>query len=193
VQAYGYEHLLTLCNLEKVGLLRYQQGKSSWHAIKRHFNLLVEDGAAEQDISYAYSGYAPLSVRLVQMTKSKPNGWRSCSDALSLLWGPAQDMKQVADPGVMEDCLDPSQPTVVLVVFLGGVTYGEIAALRRLSELEGGKRKFLIATTEFLSTKKLFESMKNEQVFNQPPMEARKPKPETKRSGGGFGFGFGRG
>eukprot|EP00929_Paragymnodinium_shiwhaense_P067751 TRINITY_DN34067_c0_g1_i1.p1 TRINITY_DN34067_c0_g1~~TRINITY_DN34067_c0_g1_i1.p1 ORF type:complete len:672 (+),score=205.90 TRINITY_DN34067_c0_g1_i1:80-2017(+) len=193
VQAYGYEHLLTLCNLEKVGLLRYQQGKSSWPAVKRHFNLFVEDGAAETDVSYAYSGYAPLTVRLVQMTKSKPNGWRSCQDALSLLWGPAQVLKQVADPGVSEDALDPSQPQVVLVVFIGGVTYGEIAALRRLSEIEGGKRRFLIVTSEIISTKKLFESLKNEQVFNQPSLELRKQKQEAKKSSGGFGFGFGRG
>merc|ERR1712060_338644 len=95
LQSYGYEHLITLNNLDKVGLLRYQGNKSVWPNIKRYFNLFVEDNAAEKDICYAYSGYAPLSVRLVQMTKSRPGGWRACKDALSLLWGPAQDLRQV--------------------------------------------------------------------------------------------------
>mmetsp|Transcript_58470 Transcript_58470/g.163033 ORF Transcript_58470/g.163033 Transcript_58470/m.163033 type:complete len:644 (-) Transcript_58470:14-1945(-) len=194
IQSYGYEHLLTLCNLERVGLLRYHQGKSLWGGIKRHFNLFVEDSAAEKDICYAYSGYAPLSVRLVQMTKSRPGGWRSCQDALSLLWGPSQDLKQSTDLAVSEDAREANRPSVVLVVFLGGVTYGEIAALRRLSELEEGRRRFLVVTTEFTNAKKLFESMKCEQVFKQPPVEPRRPKPqEPKRTGGGFGMlGLGR-
>jgi hypothetical protein len=187
IQSYGYEHMLTLCNLEKCGLLRYQsQQKSLWPGIKRHFNLFVEEPGAEKDISYAYSGYAPLSVRLVQMTANRPNGWRSCQEALSLLWGPAQDLRQAVDAGSShgEDARLPGTPSVVLVVFLGGVTYGEIAALRRLSELEEGRRKFLILTTEFLNTKRFFESLRCEQVFKQPPVEERKAKaPETKRSG----------
>lgn len=188
VQAYGYEHMLTLCNLEKCGLLRYQQGKSLWAGIKRHFNLFVEDVAMERDISYAYSGYAPLSVRLVQMTKSRPNGWRSHQDALGLLWGPAQDLRQQAQAGAAAD-EDPSQPAVVLVVFLGGVTYGEIAALRRLGELEEGRRRFLILTTEIINSKKFFESLRCEQVFKQPPPESAKPvKPQEPKRTGAFGF-----
>merc|ERR1712050_550769 len=30
IRSYGYEHLLTLCNMERVGLLRPSQGKSVW-------------------------------------------------------------------------------------------------------------------------------------------------------------------
>eukprot|EP00927_Polykrikos_kofoidii_P066893 TRINITY_DN62452_c0_g1_i1.p1 TRINITY_DN62452_c0_g1~~TRINITY_DN62452_c0_g1_i1.p1 ORF type:complete len:688 (+),score=96.20 TRINITY_DN62452_c0_g1_i1:109-2064(+) len=196
VQTYGYEHLLTLCNLDRVGMLRYHQGKSLWPGIKRHFNLFVEDSAAERDLSYAYCGYAPLSARLVEFTKSRPNGWRSCQDALSLLWGPAQDLRQPAEPGTTEEPQDPNMPSVVLVCFLGGVTYGEIAALRRLSELEEGRRKFLIVTTEFINHKKLFESLRPEQVKQAPePVETKEAKtakaPEQKKPSGGFGF-FGR-
>jgi len=175
VQSYGYEHLLTLCNLEKVGLLLYHQGKSVWPSIKQKFNLFVEDGMAENDVSYAYSGYAPLSVRLVQKMRSLPKGWRSCQDALNLLHGPAQELQQPIDPALPER--DPNTPSVVLVCFLGGVTYGEIAALRRLSALEEGRRRFLIATTEFTNTKRFFDSLRCEQVFKQPPVEFRQERP----------------
>merc|ERR1712032_1069843 len=186
VQSYGYPQLLMLENLQRVGLLRYSQGKSSWDAIKRNFNLFVEDDKADQDISYVYSGYAPLSIRLLQMTRSLPKGWRSCGDALNLLYGPAQELQQSTEqpgappPIVPEPARDPNTPSIALVVFLGGVTYGEIAAVRKLSELEGGRRKFLILTTEFLNAKTLFDSLQCKEVSDQPPIEAKKQKPPEK-------------
>lgn len=182
VQAYGFEHLLTLCNAERLGLLRYQQGKSSWSSIKRQFNLFVEDTAAESDISYAYSGYAPLSVRLVQMTRSLPKGWRSCPEALSLLYGPAlqhPDQSMALPPET-----PGSAPSIVVVCFIGGVTYGEIAALRKLSEMEEGRRRFLVLTTEFINAKKFFSSIRCEQAFNHAP------EPEDRRASPSVGLGF---
>jgi len=184
LQSYGFEHMLTLANMERAGLLRYQHGKSGWSTIKRQFNLFVEDGAADQDISYAYSGYAPLSVRLVQMTRSQPKGWMSLRDALSLLHGPAQELQQPDSNSAKEQ--DGNKTSIVLVCFLGGVTSGEIAALRRLAELEDGRRRFLIMTTEFINSKKLFDSMRNEEVFKQAPVEG-KARPQE-RSLRGFGF-----
>jgi len=178
LQSYGFEHMLTLANMERAGLLRYQQGKSGWSTIKRQFNLFVEDGMADSDISYAYSGYAPLSVRLVQTTRTQP--WISLKDALSFLHGPAQELQQSTkrESGAQKS-------PVVLVCFLGGVTTGEIAALRRLSELEEGRRRFLIMTTEFINVKKLFESMRCEEVFQQAPVEGKMRPQERSR---GFGF-----
>lgn len=205
IQAFGYEHVLTLSNMEKVGVLRYAQGKSVYSSIKQKFTLFPEDAVAARDISYAYSGYAPLSARLVQMTSRQPSGWRSCQDALSLLWGPATDLQQQPSPhasgsvaehiGAMDDAAAQNQAVqagaVALVCFLGGVTYGEIAALRRLSELEGGRRKFLICTTEFMNSKKFFESLRCEQVLNKP-LDSKRPAvaSEHKKSGGGGLGGF---
>lgn len=189
IQSYGYEHLLTLMNMERTGILRYFQGKSVWSGIKKHFNLFVEDGHADRDISYAYSGYAPLSVRLVQNTKpamNQPSGWLTMEPALKLLAGPSRMLKQPMDPGTGEE--DSSQPKVCLVVFVGGVTYGEVAALRRLSELEEGRRKFLIMTTEFTNTKKFFESLRCEEVFKQPPVEVPKATVKQQEKSRGFGF-----
>merc|ERR1712113_396646 len=103
-------------------------------------------------------------------------------------YGPAQESHQPASPGTPStDSRDPSQPAVVLVCFLGGVTYGEIAALRRLSELEDGRRKFLVLTTEVINTKKFFESLRCEQVFNQPQVETRKVQAQPKSRGAGLG------
>lgn len=62
--------------------------------------LTVEDGSevAPRDISYVHSVYAPLSVRLAQHL-SKPGGWRSLSDVLSLLPGMTIDGTQNLPPG----------------------------------------------------------------------------------------------
>mmetsp|Transcript_88343 Transcript_88343/g.175657 ORF Transcript_88343/g.175657 Transcript_88343/m.175657 type:complete len:647 (-) Transcript_88343:209-2149(-) len=195
VRSYGFGHVLTLCNMEKVGMLNYHQGKSVWSGIKSKFNLLVEDTQAESDISYAYSGYAPLSVRLIQMTRSLPKGWRSCQDALSLLYGPAQELQQLPDGGAAAaEARDTGQPSTVLVVFLGGITHAEVAALRRLSQLEEGRRTFLVLTTEFLSAKRLFDSMQYDITPLAPPpgsgsagaQQPQQQQQEQRRTGFGF-------
>jgi len=47
----------------------------------------------------------------------------------------------------------------VLVYFLGGVTYAEIAAIRFLNShnMFGGRFKFVIATTSIISSKKCLQ------------------------------------
>jgi len=191
IQSYGYEHLLTLCNMERVGILRYQQGKTVWSSIKRQFNLFPEDANPARDMSYAYSGYAPLSVRLVEMTKKSPRGWRACQDALGLLYGPAQELQQQLDASeatranAAEQAAAQGRPSVTLVCFVGGLTYGEMAAIRKLSEMEEGRRRFLVLTTEMLSARKLFDSLRSEVVVNQVPLEEPRvrQRPEERRSG----------
>ncbi|KAM3698374.1 hypothetical protein ACB098_06G183900 [Castanea mollissima] len=75
LHSYGFEHMATLNNLEKAGLLRKQESKSNWLTIKRALQLVVEDTdtANPNDIAYVFSGYAPLSIRLVQ--HAVRSGW----------------------------------------------------------------------------------------------------------------------
>ena len=69
LQTYGFEHMLSLNNLEKAGLLKVQDARNPYASVKKTMKLIVEedpDAPAPEDISHVYSGYAPLSVRLVQ-------------------------------------------------------------------------------------------------------------------------------
>lgn len=50
------------------------------------------------DISYVYSGYAPLSVRLTQVL-ARP-GWRSIEEVLKMLPGPHFEERQQLPPGL---------------------------------------------------------------------------------------------
>ena len=69
LQTYGFEHMLSLNNLEKAGLLKVQDARNPYASVKKTMKLIVEedpDAPGPEDISHVYSGYAPLSVRLVQ-------------------------------------------------------------------------------------------------------------------------------
>ncbi|XP_013379301.1 vacuolar protein sorting-associated protein 33A-like [Lingula anatina] len=48
---------------------------------------------------------------------------------------------------------------VVLIFFLGGVTYAEIAALRFLSQQEDGPADYIIATTKLINGKTWLEAI----------------------------------
>lgn len=88
LQTYGYDYLPLLLNLNKVGLLtrdnsnskdqkelsREKELKKNGFGNVRKAMKLVDDDVDEmnpKDISYVYSGYAPLSIRLVQAIAQK--------------------------------------------------------------------------------------------------------------------------
>ncbi|XP_064935197.1 vacuolar protein-sorting-associated protein 33 homolog isoform X2 [Musa acuminata AAA Group] len=96
LHSYGFEHMPTLYNLEKAGLFKKQESKSNWLTIARALQLIVEDTetANPNDISYIFSGYAPLSIRLIQ--HAIRSGWRSIEEIMKLLPGPHVDLKRGA-------------------------------------------------------------------------------------------------
>eukprot|EP00916_Digyalum_oweni_P000771 GHVL01001504.1.p1 GENE.GHVL01001504.1~~GHVL01001504.1.p1 ORF type:complete len:426 (+),score=92.72 GHVL01001504.1:664-1941(+) len=171
VQVYGGEWQMDLMHLATVGALRCSEsGKCLWPAIMKGFNLHVPEEEAENDIAFVFSGYAPLTVRLVQMSHSTPQGWLDCQDLLNLLWGPAVAMTQKPSNAVEEKEVNylrneftETDPQVVLVFFVGGVSFAEIAALRRLSKIENNKRKFVICTTEIINFRILLNSLRESQ------------------------------
>ena len=81
LQGYGYQHVLTFTTLEKLQLLQSCTSITSSTSIRTNYATLrkspklIVDEVNEQnpdDIAYVYSGYAPLSVRLVQCVIQKP-------------------------------------------------------------------------------------------------------------------------
>lgn len=89
LHAYGPQHLLTLSNLAKMGLLTTRAPNTGYlnplsgpaagstmtdyGAIRKSLRLFLDevDEAEPKDMSYTFSGYAPLSVRLVQCALQK--------------------------------------------------------------------------------------------------------------------------
>lgn len=113
LQTYGFEYLPAFIHLEELNLLSRNSGvKAPFSMCRRPLRLVVDDvdESAPEDISYVYSGYAPVSVRLVQhaiglgatsgglvggiagagqrdRNGSVLNGWKGLDDVLQALPG----------------------------------------------------------------------------------------------------------
>ncbi|CAI9744345.1 sorting-associated 33A-like isoform X2 [Octopus vulgaris] len=164
IQTYGFQHLVTLTNLEKIGLLR-TQGQKTYLTIRKSLRLIVDDVNEQNptDIAHVYSGYAPLSIRLAQHL-AQP-GWRSITEVLKLLPGSTVEEVQqipVALRKRRSSVTSNHSQKVTLVFFLGGITYAEIAALRFLAQQDDGNvggTDYIIATTKLINGNSLLESV----------------------------------
>ncbi|XP_057427971.1 vacuolar protein-sorting-associated protein 33 homolog [Lotus japonicus] len=169
LHSYGFEHIATLNNLEKAGLFKKQDSKSNWLTIKRTLQLVVEDvdTANPSDIAYVFSGYAPLSIRLVQ--HAIRSGWRPVEETLKLLPGPHLETRRggfsnspsfdtLSGVSTSIAKVPDGRRALVLVVFVGGVTFAEISALRFLSSQESMAYDLIIATTKIVNGQTLLET-----------------------------------
>jgi len=151
VQTYGFQHIITISNLEKVGLIKRQETRSNWNTLKRNFQLINEDVNQRQpdDIAYAYAGYAPLSLRLLESLYT--TGWNT--DSVRSLAGDYYFMNYE-----IEEQSTKGKP-VVVVFFLGGVTFAEVAAIRYLNSRPDAQREYVIATTHLINSNSFLSSV----------------------------------
>mmetsp|Transcript_29628 Transcript_29628/g.52023 ORF Transcript_29628/g.52023 Transcript_29628/m.52023 type:complete len:615 (-) Transcript_29628:65-1909(-) len=166
IQSFGYQYMFTLQNLQSIGGIADINKRCQWPTIRKRFNLWTENVNLKQpkDISYVYAGYAPLSARIVEYSRDK-GGWGSThKDALELLPGPAYQttqhtaVKRSKSPRMGgSSSSEGKRLPVILVVFVGGVTYAEISAIRKLGQLY--KRRYIIATTNFTNGDKIVGAM----------------------------------
>ncbi|KAF2482502.1 Sec1-like protein [Neohortaea acidophila] len=195
LNAYGFQHMITLSNLETMGLLVPReshrgylnpisgsagQTATDWNTVRKNLILWTDEAkeAEPDDIAYVFSGYAPLSIRLLQCIFQKAQlyglanpgksnaaptgtGWKGFEDTLARIRGATVDVSQKgsdADASNARKTLRGNKegPKVNIVFFLGGVTYAEIAAVRFVSKQleESSGRKLVIATTGIVNGKK---------------------------------------
>jgi hypothetical protein len=161
VQSYGIESLLILNNLEKCGLFKRQgEGRKwNWKSVSSGLSLYREDimeqpeEKTRTDIHAVHSGYAPLSVSLIERAVADDGrGWNSISDILDSLPG---ERKEVHQKGAMD-----TQPgkKVVLVFYIGGITFAELSAIRYLNE-NSQDCEFIVATTKLINGDTFLESL----------------------------------
>ncbi|GAM27805.1 hypothetical protein SAMD00019534_109810 [Acytostelium subglobosum LB1] len=159
VQSYGCELILTLANLERIGLLKKQESRSTFPALRRDLNLITEEINENNptDMGYVYSGYTPLSCRLVQHA-IRPNGWKAIEETLRSLPGPTFEEVQPLPQGAMSNVKNDRKP-ITLVYFIGGVTFAEISALRFLSRQDQANRDFIVVTTKLINGDSLVDNL----------------------------------
>lgn len=183
LQGYGYQHLLTLHNLERFQMFLSRSSplasmipmtgasgpvgtKTNYTYLRKQLRLIVDEVNEQDpnDIAYVYSGYAPLSIRLVQCVLQKQyllsitrgngvtgaaspaasgaQGWRGFDEAVKHARGQTFDEVQKGeDKAVRARALlsGNGEKKTVFVVFVGGISFTEIAALRFIAKQEEGK------------------------------------------------------
>lgn len=166
VQVYGLNTWLTLCNLEKCGLLRSQQGSRQYAVLRKALHLTMDESEmTDEEKVYMSSKYTPLSVRLSEHI-AKNKGWTGIQDVLGTLPGPTVDELQTLQPRMArrnsissENSSSMENPRVILVFFVGGCTYQEISALRTMSQQEDSNVEFVILTTKLINGTTFLESL----------------------------------
>ncbi|KAL4508086.1 hypothetical protein ABPG72_021459 [Tetrahymena utriculariae] len=158
VHEYGFRHLITMMRLNQIGILNKQDGsKNYWPKLKENLKLVDDEVVIDnpQDPAYAFSGYCPLTVRLVEHALKRQT-WKHIAEYIKNVPG-KQDFPEPSKYSKLQN------KSAILVYFIGGVTYGEISAIRLLSKIT--KREIVVATTHITNSKKLIQSvMKNDVV-----------------------------
>lgn len=127
-------------------------------------------------MSYFYSGYCPLSARIVGWMMEPSPHWCTREEALRPLPGPlfwADDPPpRGADaaggrggpaPSIRERDVDADASSgdteVTLIYFIGGCTFAELSALRWLGSQLRPPRDFLVATTHMTSGDEIIQHL----------------------------------
>ena len=158
---YGYQNIILWNNLEKLNILKKRiHSKSIYEKISKKLDLMTDEinELEPEDTSFAYNGYCSIIVKLIEIGIKK--GWSEIKDILNILPGEYFFSKNE------NEIINPSEKKFILLVFIGGITYGEIAAIRFLNE-NMQFHKFIILTTSIINSKKFFESisLKNDNIF----------------------------
>ena len=198
LQAYGYQHLQTLHRLEKMELLQARTStgaiilptggsptglKTNYNHLRKALRLIVDEVNEQNpdDIAYVYSGYAPLSIRLVQCILQKPymvslikgipapaaaagnpsTGWLGFEEPVKSARGTTVNVVQKGDEKATrarQTLSGTSGVKTVFVFFLGGITFTEIAALRFIAKQEAGRRQIVICTTGIINGNRMMDA-----------------------------------
>ena len=207
VQMYGYQHILTLDALEKMELLQSRStstalllpaggasggtgSKTNYAYLRKELRLIFDDvnESDPDDIAYVYSGYAPLSIRIIQCILQKSylqllhrtplpltsssTGWQGFEDILKSTKGPTFNIAQKAYDEKAAKARTQLAGTAgwktVFVFFLGGITFTEIAALRFIGkqlEAAGERKRLMICTTGIISGRSIMEGVVEKASF----------------------------
>lgn len=176
-QSYGFEKMLSLHNLRKLHILMEQEAvltkplgnlaaamakRNTFQTLVKKLNLIPKSAEeinlkSPRDMSYVFSGaYSPLSCRLVEEILNR-DGLSGLEDVTKLLPGETFcSIRSRIPKGKPGSRPDYPAARVVMVFFLGGCTFSEIAALRILGREKG--YRFLIGTTCITNGQRMLES-----------------------------------
>ena len=168
---YGYQKIFLFRDLEMLGWLKEKQIIKNlkniidltYSQIYEKMNLVKERKQQKlevEDCSYVLSGFTPISLKIIE--SAVYGKWNTIIDVLRKMPGVTNfpnDESVISNPR--------KDINLMFIIFIGGVTYTEIEAIRFLNrkfneEHLNGKRKktqFIILTTAILNSKKILENL----------------------------------
>ena len=153
LNTYGYKNIFLWKNLEKIGVLKTQDNNLFYSTALADLNLIFSDVDVinPNDSSYAYGGYCPIIIRLIEKVFSQ--GWGTIKETIKKI--PGETNFPIDESELLNE---NEEIKYFLVVFIGGITYGELAAIRYLNKFYKNK-KFFVLTTSMINYKNIFDSL----------------------------------
>jgi hypothetical protein len=144
IRTYGHEFIFTFDHLERIGLL-FERNDSTF-SLNSDFLTIAESlklinlgvNAQNPDSSaHVTGGYMPLSVRIIEEILKNGN-WLAIDSSLKLLHGPRSEVSLDSTHSNKSNRKKhgeqrKTRKKVMLVCFVGGVSFVEVAALRWIS------------------------------------------------------------
>ena len=155
ITIYGNQVKFLFDNLEKLKIIQRKPDKKIYKSILNKLNLINLDVNIHNpnDTSYVFSGFCPISIRLIEMLLKE--GWKANKDFLNSIPG------TVEFPDNESSVLHPTKDNnIILLVFVGGITFSEIAAIRYINS-HNEKYKFIIITTSIINPKSFINQLRN--------------------------------
>ena len=171
INIYGFQKIFLFRDLENLGWLKEKTklknlkhliNNFSYSQLKEKLDLVSESfqNKIYDDCSYVLMGFSPVSLKLIE--KAVYGQWASIGEILSKMPG---ETSFPGDENVIRDPLNDKN--IMFIVFLGGITYTEIEAIRflnrkfNLENLQGQRKKtqFIILTTSILNSGKVLDSL----------------------------------
>ena len=170
LNVYGYQNIFLFRDLENLGWLRDRS--YSKNSINMNYNQLCQklelvkmdyNNEKPEDCSYAMGGYCPIGLKLIE--KGLEGKWNKIQDIIRKIPG------EISFPNDESEIYSPSQEVnTIFLVFIGGVTYTEIEAIRFLNRKfkedydksiskKPTRMQLIIITTCILNTNKIFSNL----------------------------------
>ncbi len=176
---YGFQKIFLFRDLEILGWLKEKTIiKNIKNMIDLTYNQLYEklqlvsentEPLKIEDCSYVLSGFSPISLKIIETAVR--GQWSSIIDILKKMPGATycpEDEKVISSP--------KNNRNIMFIIFIGGVTYTEIEAIRFLNRkfneenLQGKRKKtqFIILTTSILNSRRILENLGKDphSIFN---------------------------
>ena len=150
---YGFQSLILWNNLEKIRLIKKKDGNDFYKVLIKKLELINKSVNVYEpnDSSYVFNGYCPISIRIIENVFQK--GWFYIKEILNKIPG------ETFYPEKENNIFEPKyERNVVMLVFVGGITYSEIGCIRYLNK-KFPKYRFVILTTFVINSKRIFDNL----------------------------------